>query len=228
LNKKEPIISENDDFLVAYKRAGLLSQKSDQGEQSLESIIGAKKIPGLHLQSRLDRPVSGLVLFSKTADFNKHYSRAQENDKIEKEYLALVEGQMRKSRSEYVEIKHFHVHDKKHMKARISDTQTANFKPIILKYKVLANLDNYSVVSLILNKGRFHQIRAQLAHVGFPVKGDVKYGARRGNKDRSIHLHSYKLRFRNLNGDKREYIAPIPLGDTLWDFVSARLNNRET
>lgn len=228
MNKASTIITQNDDFIIAYKRAGLLSQKSSSGENSLESELASKKLPKLHLQSRLDRPVSGLVLFSLSSEFNKHYTRIQANGKVEKEYIALVEGQMARKGSEYELLEHFHVHDKKHLKARISETQTANFKPIQLKYKVLLTLDNYTVLSVVLNTGRFHQIRAQLAHIGFPVKGDVKYGARRGNKDRSIHLHSYKLRFRNLQGNKREYAALLPVGDTLWDLVAETLDNRES
>jgi len=224
LKKIDPILSQNDDFLIAYKRAGLLSQQSDAGETSLEAELKSKKHPKLHLQSRLDRPVSGLVLFSKSTDFNKHYTRIQANGRVEKEYLAIVEGKLSKNTSEYTVLDHFHVHDKKHLKARISEEQTANFKPITLKYKVLITLDNYTVLSVILNTGRFHQIRAQLAHIGYPVKGDVKYGARRGNKDRSIHLHSHKLRFKNLEGNKREYVAPIPLADTLWELVNTSLN----
>lgn len=227
MNTKEPIITQNDDFLIAYKRAGLLSQKSSDGVESLEAQLKKSKKSKLHMQSRLDRPVSGLVLFSKTAEFNKHYQKKQANGKVEKEYLALVEGQYEGSTIEYAEMVHFHVHDQKNRKARISDIETANFKRVSLMCRVVSTLDNYTVLSLILNTGRFHQIRAQLGHIGYPVKGDVKYGARRSNKDRSIHLHSHKLRFRNLHGDKREYVAELPHGDSLWEIVDGIISDSE-
>ncbi len=223
MSKQAPIILQNDDFLIAYKRAGLLSQASDQGEESLESQLKKAVKKRMHLQSRLDRPVSGLVLFSKSTDFNKHYQKKQANGKVEKEYIAVVEGQFGGAGGDYVQYNHYHVHDKKFRKARIADEQTANFRPVSLRCKKIVALDNYTVLSLILHTGRFHQIRAQLAHIGYPVKGDVKYGARRSNKDRSIHLHSHKLRFRNLQGDKREYTADLPVGDSLWEVVDQKL-----
>jgi len=134
---KDPIISSNPDYLIAYKRAGLLSQKSSAGEDSLELQLAKAHKRRLHLQNRLDRPVSGLTLFSKSQEFNKHYQKLQANGKVEKEYLAIVAGKIERNTSEYTELKHFHVHDKKHLKARIADEQSANFVPIQLAYKAI-------------------------------------------------------------------------------------------
>lgn len=221
------ILNQTQDYLLAYKQAGLLCQQSKKGERSLELNLKKAGNKSLHLLTRLDRPVSGLVFFSKRGEFNKHYQELQERDAVEKEYLALVEGKMPDDMNGLKTLKHFHVHDKKNLKARISDEQTASFRPISLEYEVVEHLDNYSILKVVLRRGRFHQIRAQLAHIGFPVKGDVKYGARRGNKDRSIHLHSYKLRFKNMDGDKRNFIAPLPEQDSLWQVVNELLIKRQ-
>jgi len=227
LGSTKQILNQTPDYLVAYKEAGLLCQQSKKGERSLELNLKKSGNKSLHLLSRLDRPVSGLVILSKRTEFTKHYQRLQENDWVEKEYLALVEGQMPDDMNGLKKVEHFHVHDKKNLKARISDIQTANFIPISLEYEVTENLDNYTLLRVVLRRGRFHQIRAQLAHMGFPVKGDVKYGARRGNKDRSIHLHSYRLRFKNMDGDKRSFIAPLPEEDNLWQVVNDLLIKRQ-
>ena len=205
----------------------MLCQQSKKGERSLELNLKKAGHRGLHLLTRLDRPVSGLVFFSKRSEFNKHYQALQERDAVEKEYIAIVEGQVPDDMMGLKKLDHFHVHDKKNLKARISDEQTANFRLISLEYEVIENLDNYTVLKVILRRGRFHQIRAQLAHLGYPVKGDVKYGARRGNKNRSIHLHSYRLRFKNMAGDKRNFEAPLPEGDSLWEVVNNLLIKRQ-
>lgn len=227
MDDHDSIIKQTKDFLIAYKQAGQLSQASDKGEKGLDyELVKALKCK-LHLLTRLDRPVSGMVIFSKTASFNKHFQRKQENGRVEKDYITIVEGKLGRPSDIQTTLSHFHVHDKKHLKARLSDTQTASFKPISLSYETIAVLDNYTILKVTLTNGRFHQIRAQLSHIGHPIKGDVKYGARRGNKDRSIHLHAYRIRFKNAMGDKRQFEAPLPDHDALWQAAVENIASEE-
>lgn len=220
MDNKQSIIKKTSDFLIANKPSGVLSQSSANGEHGLDDKFQTALKCKVHMLTRLDRPVSGLVICALTKSFNQHYQKLQQNKKVEKDYIAIVEGKMGRPNGHDVVLKHFHVHDTKNRKARLSDELTASFQPINLSYRILKELDNYSVLLVTLTSGKFHQIRSQLAHIGHPIKGDVKYGARRGNKDRSIHLHSYKIRFKNKRGDRREFQAPVPEGDGLWNVVS--------
>lgn len=219
------IIKRTSDFLIADKPSGVLSQSSAKDEPGLDDKYQKALKCKVHLLTRLDRPVSGLVIFALTKSFNQHYQKLQQNKKVEKDYIAIVEGKLGKLNGQQVTLTHYHVHDTKNRKARLSVEQTANFQPISLSYTVIQELDNYTVLKVTLTSGKFHQIRSQLAHIGHPIKGDVKYGARRGNKDRSIHLHSYKIRFKNKRGDKREFQAPIPGHDGLWKAVEEGQRN---
>jgi 23S rRNA pseudouridine1911/1915/1917 synthase len=94
-------------------------------------------------------------------------------------------------------------------------------KKAILSYKTLARTDRYHLLDIDLLSGRFHQIRAQLSLIGCPIKGDVKYGARRANKDRSIHLHAWKISFVHpFNGESINITAPWP-DDPVWNVLGS-------
>lgn len=211
------IISYTKTYIALNKPNGHLSQKSD--DESDRSIFDIRKLHhgDSHVLTRLDRPVSGLVLVSLKKKFNQHFQKIQEQQKVTKSYIAIVEGAY-KNDSE--ELKHFLHHNKKKFKSYISDEESDAFKPVVLAVGILKKLDNYTVLNLELKQGKFHQIRAQLAHVGHPIKGDVKYGARRGNKDRSIHLHAHKISFQDQLGEKIKIKANLPENDNLWKTVS--------
>jgi len=210
------IIESNKSFLVAVKPAGQLSQKSERGDQSLQNQIEAYQKTPLHIITRLDRPVSGLVLFSKEHDFSSHFLKQQKSASVFKQYYVIVEGLMAEKEGM---LEHHHFHDKNQKKARVQNQVGPSTKPIQLSYKVVKQLERYTILNIELKSGRFHQIRAQLSHVGYPVKGDVKYGARRGNKDRSIHLHSYSLTFKDFKGKSLTFVAPLDRSDSLWKLV---------
>ena len=220
MDAKTRIIASSKQFILAIKSCGQISQKSERGDESLQNQLEAYQKKALHILTRLDRPVSGLVLFSRSSEFTSHYLKEQEEGRVTKTYLALVEGQWDAS---LTELSHYHYHDKKHKKARLTADPMPgkSVSKVNLTCALRKKLDRYSLVELTLKKGRFHQIRAQLAEVGFPIKGDVKYGARRGNKDRSIHLHAQGMRFREVNGAMIEYEITPPVADALWKVAMA-------
>jgi 23S rRNA pseudouridine1911/1915/1917 synthase len=215
MDAKTRIIASSKKFLLAIKSSGQLSQKSERGDESLQNLLEAYQKKSLHILTRLDRPVSGLVLFSRSSDFTAHYLKEQAAGRVTKTYLALVEGVWD---SKLTELSHYHYHDKKHKKARLTTDPMPgkSVSEVSLDCKLVKALDRYSLLEISLKKGRFHQIRAQLAEVGFPIKGDVKYGARRGNKDRSIHLHAYSIQFKELNAGMVHYEITPPVTDSLW------------
>ena len=209
MDAKTRIIASSKKFILAIKSSGQLSQKSERGDTSLQNLLEAYQKKALHILTRLDRPVSGLVLFSRSSDFTAHYLKEQEEGRVVKTYLALVQGQWV---DKHKELTHYHYHDKKNKKARLSKEpmQGKGVTEVKLTCALKKSLYKYSLLELTLKKGRFHQIRAQLAEVGFPIKGDVKYGARRGNRDRSIHLHAQGMRFKEYGGGMVEYeVAPV-------------------
>jgi len=213
---KTKVISLRQDYLVLNKPIGFLSQKPQNREE--DSIFEIDKLSGknAHVLTRLDRPVSGLVLVSLNKRFNNHFQKEQTAGKVIKTYIAVVEGKNLELPSS---IENYLFHNKKSFKSYISDEPNKEFKKVKLDIAVVSELENYTILKLKINKGKFHQIRAQLAHLSCPVKGDVKYKARRKNKDRSIHLHCYEIEFQDLQGNLKRIKAELPKNDNLWQVV---------
>lgn len=220
------IIFKNRDYLIVNKPAGQLSlsgQSSDEGQSIHERLsVNAKK--PIHILSRLDRPVSGLMIISKSKYFHKHYLKQQQEGLVAKTYVCIVEGKW-DSKSGFLE--DFHYHDKKHKKARITEAFLKKESKVSLHYEILCSLEKYTVLLVTIKNGKFHQIRAQLANCGNPVKGDVKYGARRGNKDRSIHMHASKISFIAIDKNQIEHSVDLPQSDSLWKLATEALINKE-
>jgi len=198
-----------------HKPAGMPSQKDKTGDKSildLAEIYAKRKLQLLH---RLDRPVSGLILLSKEKNFTQHFIKMQESGKVRKTYLAIcAKGKVNKAGTWVDELSK----DSRTKKAYIG--KTAESKEVRLDYEVVQELENYLVLKIVLSSGRFHQIRAQLAHRKLFIKGDVKYGARRSNKDRSIYLHAYSISIPAAGPYEKVELKTIPQkGDTLWDLV---------
>ena len=226
MSNKPHILNRELDFLALYKPSGYLSQKTEKDSNEL-SIFSLSELwrKQAHVLTRVDRPVSGLVLVSLKKNFNLFFQKIQSENKVRKTYLAIIEG---KPKSDKGTLRHYLFHNKKSYKSYISETSAPNFQEVNLEYELIKSLDNYSVIALKLNRGKFHQIRAQLAFEGMPIKGDVKYGARRKNKDRSIHLHSYQIDFTDKEDNKKSIIAPLPKDDTLWKLVAEHIDNTNT
>ncbi len=183
------ILFNDHHFLLANKPSGIPTQEDKTGDPSLWRLLQAYCKHDLFLIHRIDRPVSGLVLFAKNKEAQAALSAQLTEKLFQKKYLAIVpivDLPMEGSWEDQL------IHDTKFNKSRLSDsTEKAN--KALLHYKVLMTLDHYRILEIQTETGRFHQIRAQLSSRNMPIKGDVKYGARRANKDRSIGLHAWQL-----------------------------------
>jgi len=195
------VLQDHKNFIIAHKPAGLLTMDDSGKEESLQQRLEEAGHKDLHFLSRLDRPVSGLLVCAKTKRFLNRYLLLQKQGKVSKYYLAFVEKNKEKTLAPSSTLKHYHRQNSKTKKAHINDEAQEGFKRITLEYLLLEELDNYYLI--------------QLSHIGFPIKGDVKYGARRRNRDRTIHLHAYKLEWAAGDGVYR-VSAPIPDHDSLW------------
>ncbi len=212
------IIEESQDFILINKPSGMPVQKDKTGDADILSLAEHYTQKPLHILGRLDRPASGIVIMSKTSRFTKSFLGQAKEKKIIKDYVVLVEGQLEGTG---VQVKHYLVHDKKKKKSIVCSDQTPNARKALLSYSTIIQLDNYTFLKVRLKTGRFHQIRAQFASLGHPVKGDVKYGARRKNPDRSIYLHAYRLIFDDM-GSQREYVSDFPVHpQSLWNLIKS-------
>ncbi len=181
------IVFENDDIICINKRAGVPSQADLTGDISVFNKVENHLKHKPFLLNRIDRPVSGLILFAKTKEMAKLYSKFLTDKATVKTYYAIVENKpvLLENILENILIK-------KAKKTYISKNPNIG-KKALLSYKYIGSGDRYHYLKIKLITGRFHQIRAQLAHIGCQIKGDVKYGARRANKNRSICLHAYNI-----------------------------------
>jgi len=200
---KDLILYQDDTYVVANKPAGVPSQPDKTGDLSMSEWLEQQIGVSLHLISRLDRPVSGAMVCSKNGEISDARS-------IQKHYLAITNA----PEEEKATLEHFIFRDGRRHKAYITDQERG--KQATLHYRTIQTLDKYVVLEVLLDTGRFHQIRAQLAHIGSPIKGDVKYGARRGNPDRSIDLHAYKIQFPQ---SSTSIIAPVIAEQGIWKHV---------
>ncbi len=212
-----PILYEDNDFLIVNKPSGLLTQSDLQEDSNhLFNILQNKYSDPLYLIHRLDRPVSGIITIAKHKESAGFYSNLIKEGKIQKSYIAVVQNAPVK---DIGTLENWLIHDKRKMKAYISDTKSKKAKFSKLEFSALGKTDRYTGLFINLHTGRFHQIRAQLAAIGLPIKGDVKYGARRSNKDRSIHLHAFSLEFMLPDKERRIRIQAKTTKEVLWDAL---------
>ena len=211
------VLYEDNHLIVVNKRAGDIVQGDKTGDIPLSEIVKAYLVEKYHkpgeaylgVVHRLDRPTTGLVLFAKTSKalprLNAAFATKQE---VSKQYWALVE---KKEIPQEATLTHFLVRNTTQNKSYAYPSERPQSQKASLKYKTLASLDHYLLVEITLLTGRHHQIRAQFAALGCPIKGDLKYGAKRSNPDGSICLHARVLEL--LHPVKKEplsLIAPLP------------------
>ena len=171
---------------------------------------------------RLDRPVSGLVLFAKTSKALARLNEMFRNGEIKKTYWAIVKNC---PPTEGGTLEHWLVRNEKQNKSYAYAEEKPEAKKAILHYKLLAKSDNYYLLEIDLKTGRHHQIRCQLAKMGCPIKGDLKYGSERSNKDGGISLHARKAKFIHpVSKQPIEIIAAVP-DDSLWKGITASLSD---
>ena len=222
----DDILYEDNHLLVVNKRVGDLVQPDKTSDDALENYLKAfLKVrdhkPGdvfLGVVHRIDRPVSGAVMFAKTSKALTRLNEMIRNGEIHKTYWAIVEE---RPQHDEASLTHYIVRDGRTNRSRAYDKPKADGKKAMLNYRVLGCSTRYTLVEVELLTGRHHQIRAQLSKIGCPIKGDLKYGAKRSNPDGGISLHSRRVEF--LHPVRKEQVsitAPAPK-DNLWEFFAA-------
>lgn len=208
-SNKLDILYEDAYTLVINKGIGMPVQTLSPSDLSIENLLKDKGLE-YHIITRLDQPVSGLCLIAKTKKAAAFYSSRLRSNEIKKEYHVIVEGHLPKDEDTLI-----HHLIKKGSKSFVD----ALGKASELSYKTIQKLDRYTIISALLQTGRFHQIRAQLSHIGHPIKGDLKYGARRSNKEGGLYLHSATMELELYKSDHGSLSinAPYP-SMPLWQL----------
>ncbi len=220
----EDILYEDNHLLVVNKHAGDLVQPDPSGNSALEDQIKAHlkerdNKPGdvfLGVVHRIDRPVSGAVLFAKTSKALVRLNDMIRRGEIDKTYWAITERCPDQAQGTLI---HHIVRDGKSNRSRAFDKPTSESKEARLEYNVLSSSDRYFLLEIHLLTGRHHQIRCQLSRIGCPIRGDLKYGAARSLTGGGISLHSRTLSFIHpVRKEPIEITAPVPLTDKLWNY----------
>lgn len=224
----EDILYEDNHIIVLNKRSSQIVQGDKTGDVPLSEIVkeylkAKYSKPGevfLGVVHRLDRPVSGAVIFARTSKALTRLNAMVKNREIKKTYWAVVKNRPPKD-SDILTA--FLYRDESKNKSFVVGKSYHGAQSAELTYKVLMNSDLYYLLEIDLKTGRHHQIRAQLAGMGCPIKGDLKYGFDRSNPDASIHLHARKLEFVHpVSKEPLEIIAPVPQ-ENLWSFFEKHL-----
>lgn len=219
------VVYEDNHIIIVNKRSGEIVQGDKTGDKPLSDIVKEYikekyNKPGnvfLGVVHRLDRPVSGLVVFAKTSKALSRLNDMFRTGDVHKTYWAIT-----KRRDIALEgtLTNWLTRNERQNKSYAHDREVAGAKKAVLKYKVRSVSDNYMLLEVTLLTGRHHQIRCQLAHMGCPIKGDLKYGAPRSNPDGSISLHSRRVEF--VHPVSKEQIcveAEVP-ADRLWQEIA--------
>ena len=225
------VVYEDNHIIIVNKKSGEIVQGDKTGDRPLSDIVkdyikekyakpGAVFLGVVH---RLDRPVSGLVVFARTSKALSRLNKMFAEGEVHKTYWAIVKrkkGVRSQESEEWHTLEHWLVRNEKQNKSYAYDSEKPNAKKAILKYRVLSHSDNYSLLEVNLMTGRHHQIRCQLAAMGCPIKGDLKYGAPRSNPDGSISLMSRRVEFVHPVSQETIIVeAPLP-EDTLWQALN--------
>ncbi len=199
LSLQDRILYEDNHLLIVNKRAGEIVQGDQTGDKPLLELVrdyirvkGNK--PGnvfCGLVHRIDRPVSGAVIYAKTSKALSRMCEMVKNRAVRKIYWAIVEGVA----PEQVRLVHYMQKNERLNKSFVSETEKPGMQRAELEFRRIGASERYSLLEIELHTGRHHQIRAQLSAIGHPIKGDLKYGARRSNEDGSISLHARRLVF---------------------------------
>lgn len=214
------ILANNHRFVICDKPAGMPVQEDKTGDKSLLSLAEIFCKTRLHPVNRIDRPVKGLVIFAKDGKNATLLSEMLADGRIEKWYLGITRN---KPEKESATLEQWLIHDKKTNKSYIYDTKLPSSKPARLDYNIIGSSTNYHYWLVRLHTGRHHQIRAQLASLNCPVKGDVKYGDKRANPDKSISLLAWKLNFINPLHPKVTEISSTLPDDALWNHLNENI-----
>jgi 23S rRNA pseudouridine1911/1915/1917 synthase len=225
------ILFEDNHWIVVNKKVSDIAQGDKTGDVPLSEVVKLYlkekyNKPGndfVGVTHRLDRPTTGIVIFAKTskalARMNEMF---KEKNTLKKTYWAFVK---KCPNPEQGQLRNYLLKDEKQNKSFVCDQYKTGAKEALLNYALLAKSDSFFLVEIELLTGRHHQIRAQLAHLGCPIKGDLKYGFPRSNPDAGISLHARKIEF--FHPVSKEFTcitAPTPTNDKLWLFFEQKLS----
>ena len=209
----ENILYKNNQLIAFNKPSGIAVQEDKTEDKALINLAEIYCKSNIHIIHRLDRPASGVVLFAKGKTALTNLNQQFKDRIIKKTYLAVVKN---RPEADHGELTHY-LYKQSNNKTVVLEKGAKGSKEAILHYEVIGSIDNYHLLKINLITGRHHQVRAQLGAIGSPIKGDVKYGVKRGNRDRSIHLHAWKLSFKHpVTKIEEEIIAPVP-DDSVWN-----------
>jgi 23S rRNA pseudouridine1911/1915/1917 synthase len=221
LSISEQILFKNNRFVVFNKPAGLPVVPDQTKDQALTQVLAAYLKHDVHAVHRIDRVASGLVLLGQTTKAMSDLSHVFAVGGMKKKYLAVIKGTLP---SESGSLLHYLKKQGSTNKMSAYDVPTVGAQEARLNYKLIAKSDQYQLLEIELLTGRQHQIRAQLAAIGCPIKGDNKYGFPRSNPDRSIHLHAWKLSFRDpATMETVSFEAEIRQDDVIWKYFAEQL-----
>ncbi|MBF6598406.1 MAG: RNA pseudouridine synthase [Fermentimonas sp.] len=216
------VLYEDNHIIIVNKASGEIVQGDKTGDKPLSEIVKEYlkekyNKPGnvfCGVTHRLDRPTTGVVVFAKTSKALSRLNEMFRDDKVDKIYWAIVKNNPPKHEDTLV---HWLIKSEKNNKSTAYDKEKQGTKKAVLHYKIIGTSENYFLLEVNLETGRHHQIRTQLAKIGCPIKGDLKYGATRSNSDGSISLHSRAISFMHpVSNTKIEVTAPVPK-DNLWE-----------
>ena len=240
------VIYEDNHIIIVSKESGEIVQGDKTGDKPLsecvkEYIKEKYQKPGevfLGVVHRLDRPVAGLVVFARTSKALTRLNKMFAEGDVHKTYWAIVGNEKKEVNSEkhstaipstdgiqeegFTLLTHWLVRNEQQNKSYAYDREVPHSKKAVLKYRVIGQGDRYSLLEVQLLTGRHHQIRCQLAKIGCPIKGDLKYGAPRSNPDGSISLLAHRVAFMHpVSKEQIDVEAPVP-NDTLWQALTAK------
>ena len=218
------VLFEDNHIIVVNKRVGDIVQGDKTGDKPLSEIVKEYishkyNKPGkvfLGVVHRLDRPTSGIVIFARTSKALERLNKMLREKTIQKTYWAVVKNAPQKQQDTLI---NYLKKNPKNNKSTAYSKEIKDSKKAILHYKIISKSDHYTLLEIDLETGRHHQIRCQLANIGSPIKGDLKYGFNRSNKNGGIHLHARKIEF--IHPVKKEivsFIAAVP-NDVVWNFL---------
>ncbi len=223
------VVYEDNHIIVVYKESGEIVQGDKTGDTPLSETVKAYikekyQKPGavfLGVVHRLDRPVSGLVVFARTSKALSRLNEMFRKGEVHKTYWALVQPSGNPVTSNtFVTATHWLTRNEKQNKSYAYDREVPGSKKAVLRYRTIGQTDRYQLVEVELLTGRHHQIRCQLSTLGMPIRGDLKYGAKRSNPDGSISLLSHHVEFIH-PVSKQEIVLDSPLpDDKIWQNIA--------
>lgn len=217
------VIYEDNHLIAVNKNAGDITQGDKTGDETLPDKLKSwlahkyKKEGNVYVGviHRLDRPTSGVIVFSKTSKALPRMNKLFKTQEVRKIYWAIVENKPKNTKGSLVD---YLKKNEKQNKSYVVEKGTKDAKEAIMDYELIGESDRYFLLEVNIQTGRHHQIRAQLANIGCTIKGDLKYGSKSSNKNGGISLHARSVKFIHpVRGEEVSIVAKVP-DDNLWKF----------